>query len=254
MIMRARRPSALLLVTLLAAGLGVAATPAAGAGARTPTVIGRQVIGYSVKHRPIVAYHLGNPRSSRTAVVLGQIHGDERAGVRVAKALLTGRPVAGLNLWVIPTVNPDGYARNTRQNARGVDLNRNFGYRWARLKGVHYSGKRALDQPESRAMMRFLTKVKPRYMASLHQPLSGVDSTDGGRIDRGFRNRLARNLALPVKAFRCWSECHGSMTRWYTHKRYGAAVTVEFGARPSAARLTKAPAAIIRAMGGRIGG
>lgn len=250
--MRFRRRLIVVLTTAATTvSLGVAVTPAEAA---SRTVIGREVIGYSVKHRPIVAYHLGDPRSTRTAVILGQMHGDERAGVRVAKALLRGRAVTGLNLWVIPTMNPDGYARNTRQNARGVDLNRNFPYRWARLTGMHYSGKRALDQPESRAMYRFLAKVKPRYMASLHQPLAGVDSTDGGRIDRGFRNRLAKNLALPVKAFRCWSECHGSMTRWYTHKRYGAAVTVEFGTRPSAARLAKAPAAIVRAMGGRIVG
>ena len=33
-------------------------------------------------------------------------------------------------LWIIANLNPDGVARRTRQNARGVDLNRNFPSEW----------------------------------------------------------------------------------------------------------------------------
>ncbi|SHF65751.1 Zinc carboxypeptidase [Jatrophihabitans endophyticus] len=256
--MRRHRPSAVAVAAALAAGLATptivstAVEPTPAAAATTSPVIGKRVIGYSVRHRPIVAYHLGNPKIRRTTLVIGQMHGDEHAGVRVARALLHGRRVAGLNLWVIPSINPDGDKRGTRKNAHGVDLNRNFPYRWARLSGQYYSGRKPLSEPESRAVYRFLRKLRPHYVVSVHQPLNGVDSGDGGALDKRFRNRLARNLHLPVKRFACWSECHGSMTRWYTHHRYGVAITVEFGSRPSAHRLTTtAPRGIVRAMGGR---
>jgi protein MpaA len=228
---------------------------AASATAAAPTVLEKRVIGYSVQHRPLVAYHLGNPRIRRVSLIIGQMHGDEPAGPKVVSTLVHGRPVTGVNLWVIPTINPDGAARHTRKNAHGVDLNRNWPYRWAKLKGQYYSGRRPLSEPETRAISRFLTAVRPHYLVSLHQPLHGVDSGDGGKLDRAFRNRLARNLRLPVKRFACWDECHGSMTRWYTHHRYGVAITVEFGAHPTLhTRTVRAPRGIVRAMGGRVGG
>lgn len=224
--------------------------PAAAATPADPAVIGARVIGHSVHGRSIVAFHLGNPRL-RPTLVLGQMHGDEWAGVKVAKALVHGRRLAGLNLWVIPSMNPDGRARGTRQNAHGVDLNRNFSYRWARLSGYNYSGPKPLSEPESRAVWRFVTTIRPYRIVSLHQPLYGVDSGDGGARDPAFRNRLAHNLGLPVKHFVCWSECHGSLTRTVSARRLGIAITVEFGARPTAARLAAAPRAIVLALGGR---
>ena len=61
------------------------------------------------------------------------MHGDEHAGVVVARLGAQVRvPTAGRNLWVIPTMNPDGDAAHTRQNAHHVDLNRNWPYHWRR--------------------------------------------------------------------------------------------------------------------------
>jgi murein tripeptide amidase MpaA len=39
---------------------------------------------------------------------------------------------ARIDLWTIRTVNPDGIRAGTRKNARGVDLNRNFRFRFRR--------------------------------------------------------------------------------------------------------------------------
>jgi protein MpaA len=200
-----------------------------------PAVIGVRRIGTSVRGRAIRAYHLGDPDARVTAVVLGAMHGNERAGIRVVRALRRGAPVAGVDLWVIPTINPDGVARDTRGNARGVDLNRNFGHHWAPLTGSTYSGPRPWSEPESRALRRFLDDVRPRLMVSFHQPLHGV----GHSSERpAFQRRLSRGLRLPVRAFNCSGTCHGTMTSWYNARHAGTAITVEFGSSPSRYYLT----------------
>ena len=102
-------------------------------------------------------------------------------------------------------MNPDGYAAHRRQNAHRVDLNRNWPHRWTNLTGMYYSGTGPRSEPETRAMLAFLRGLRPKYVVSIHQPLYGVDTTDGGALDRAFRNRLARGLGLPLKPFRCWS-------------------------------------------------
>ena len=99
-----------------------------------------------------------------------------------------------VNLWVVPVYNPDGLAHHTRKNAHGVDPNRNYPYKWARLTGNYYSGPRPASEPETRAMMRFLSTVKPAYVLSFHQPLHGVDITERP----AFSRRVAQALDLPM--------------------------------------------------------
>ena len=151
-------------------------------------------------------------------------------------------------------MNPDGYAANTRQNAHGVDLNRNWPDNWAHLDPPYYSGTEPLSEPETEAMWRFLWWLKPDYLVVLHQPLYGVDTTDGSYLDPEFRDALARNLGLPKKAFLCGGVCHGSLTGWYTTHKFGVDETIEFGSSPSSDYLTgRARDGIIDAMHGRWG-
>ena len=195
-----------------------------------PTVIGVRRIGTSVRDRPIRAYHLGDPSARTKAVVLGSMHGNEKAGISVVDALRKGKPVGGVDLWVIPTINPDGVAAGTRGNARGVDLNRNFRHAWAPLTGSYYSGTGPFSEPESRAFKRFVDRVDPTFIVSFHQPLYGVGRA-GER--RPFLRRLSKGLGLPVKSFNCSGTCHGTMTSWFNANHAGTAVTVEFGSSPS---------------------
>ena len=173
---------------------------AAPASART-TVIGRSWQG-----RAIRAVEVGNP-SGRRVLVVGAIHGNETAGIAVALALERLDP-ADLDLWIVPDLNPDGVAGGTRGNAHGVDLNRNFPWRWRPLTGVYASGPRALSERESRIAHRLILRLRPRVTIWFHQHLDLVWGSGGSRrIERVF----ARASGLP---YRPRPRLPGSATAW----------------------------------------
>jgi len=179
-----------------------------------------------VRGRRIVAYRLGTGPAATRYLVLGGMHGDEPAGAQVvAGRLLAATPPPGVEVWVIPTMNPDGFARATRTNARGVDLNRNFPSQDWLLQGrgtSTYSGPRAASEPETRAMLRFLDDVRPATIVSLHQPLRCVDFSGG---DPEVTYWLARHLGLPARQL---GVSGGNMTGWYNRRfPQRTAVTLE---------------------------
>ena len=96
-------------------------------------------------------------------------HARQRAGAARGSCatLRDGAPIHGIDLWVVPVYNPDGLARHTRKNAHGVDLNRNYPYHWVAPRPATTSpGPKPASEPETRAMMRFLAKVRPDYVLS----------------------------------------------------------------------------------------
>jgi protein MpaA len=215
-----------------------------------PAVIGMRRIGHSVQGRPLYAWHLGDPNAPVTAVAMAVMHGDETAPRMILRSLRDGPRVAGLDLWVLPAVNPDGAVQHTRHNAHGVDLNRNYPYRWADLDGAYESGPRAASEPETTAVMRLVASVDPDLVVSFHQPLHGVD-TSVARA-RPFAFRLADRLNLPRKSLVCGGVCHGTFTEWFNHRFDGVAVTVEYGPHPTRHRMrVAAPGQLISALGGR---
>jgi len=214
-----------------------------------PAVLGRRVIGHSVQGRPIVAWHLGEPGQPKV-VLISLMHGNEPAPRRILTDLRDGQPVHDVKLWIVPVYNPDGLAHHTRKNAHGVDPNRNYPYKWTRLSGNYDSGPKPVSEPETRAMMRFLSKVKPAYVLSFHQPLHGVDIT----ARPAFSRRVAQALDLPMTHLNCGSSCHGTMTMWFNHRYPGFALTVEYGPSPSAAKLRAAPDRILHLFGAWRGG
>src|SRR5690348_8071446 len=113
--MARRRPGPILAVCLAA---WLLAGPCDDAGASRPVVI-----GHSVRGRPITARVLGSAQAPERVVVFGCVHGNETAGIRVARRLLAAGAPRDARLWVVPSLNPDGVAAGTRGNAHGVDLN-----------------------------------------------------------------------------------------------------------------------------------
>jgi protein MpaA len=202
---------------LLAAGLATGL--AYGRADASP--VRRELIGRSVGGRPIYVYRLGRP-GGRPVLVVGCTDGDEPAGIAIVTALRRLQPPAGVDLWLLPTINPDGLAAGTIGNAHGVDLNRNFPYAWQHLGGSGYlsSGPRPLSEPESRALHRFLLRVKPRLGIWFHQPLALVDDSQGSRrLERIF----AHLVGLPLRHL---TDYPGSITNWENHRFPGSTAFV----------------------------
>ncbi len=223
------------------------ATAAARIGDEPPRAVAeRRVIGHSVTGRPIRAWRLGEP-GKRRAVLISTMHGDEAHTRHILTSLRDGRPIRGMDLWVIPTYNPDGLARHSRRNARGVDLNRNYPHDWIDLDGRYESGAHPASEPETRAVMGFLRRIDPVRLISFHQPLNGVDTDTK---DPRFARRLARALRLPQVRLDCGGLCHGTMTSWFNARFDGSALTVEYAARPARRRMTiEAPRQLLDVLG-----
>ena len=243
---RLPRRTALGLVAVLVATLLTLGGPGrlTAADAATAPVTTREAIGTSVNGRTIWVIHRAYPGATKRVIVIGAIHGDEVAGMGVARRLRERDIPRNLDLWIIPTINPDGVAAGTRTNAHKVDLNRNFPYRWRRINlGTStYSGPSAASEPETKALLRFITRVDPRITVTFHQPLFGVGlNTKRNDVVRA----LAAGIQLPVESYSCSSVCYGSFTSWHNYYKSGVAVTVEFGRTASAWRKDKATAAVL---------
>jgi protein MpaA len=217
---------------LAAATHGGAVRAAAGADA---TVRRTVFLGRSVDGRTITAVETGDPDTQRKLLVVGCIHGNERAGIAIARRLIsTGLP-AETDLWIVTDINPDGTAAGTRHNAHGVDLNRNFPWRWQRLSGTYSSGPRPLSEPETRIAYRLIERVRPSVSIWFHQHLDLVDDSTG---NRSLERRFARAAGLRLAPL---TPEPGSAVTWETHRfPHASSFVVELPAG------TLAPAAVSR--------
>lgn len=201
-------------------------------------VVERGTFGTSVDDVALEAMNIGARSSSTRILVVGCIHGNECAGKAVVRELKQMERTKRFELWVTWALNPDGAAAGTRQNARGVDLNRNFRTGW---KGggdpwdTYYPGPRPLSEPESRAAVNLIKDLKPDITIWYHQAMELV--TKMGK-HRATQRRYARRVDLPLVRL---DPLPGTATRWQNRKFPGhTAFVVEL----AAGRLTDSDARI----------
>ena len=195
----------------------------------------RSVLGHSAQGRRIYGVRLGDPVSDRRVLVVGCIHGDESAGIAVAKRLTRSNRLIAADLWVVPDLNPDGVAHGTRQNGRGVDLNRNFPSNWVpigRRGSFQWSGPRPLSEPESRYFVALVRALHPAVTIVFHQHQDVVRAW-------GHSRATARKFAalLGVLPYRAWQWPFGTEANWQNHAFPGTAsfvVELPAGAVPVA--------------------
>ncbi len=84
------------------------------------TFLNQPGVNLSALHRP------GKPADHRVYLSTG-IHGDEPAGpLAVLELLEENCWPANIEFWLFPCLNPSGFPINTRANASGCDLNRDY--------------------------------------------------------------------------------------------------------------------------------
>jgi protein MpaA len=200
----------------------------------------RSEIGRSAQNRPIVAFASGPSTAPLKVLVVGAIHGDETAGMRIARRLVRATPISRVRLIVVPTINPDGVAAGTRGNAHGVDLNRNFHYRWRPLSGGEYSGPGPLSEPESRAAQRLILSERPDVTIWFHQPFGLIDRPEGTPF---AAQRFSELIGLPFVRLR--GPYPGSVSRWQNHRFKGStAFVAELPRRVSDALVRRGTTAV----------
>lgn len=115
----------------------------------------------------------------------------------------------GVQLWLVPEMNPDGTAVDTRQNAHGVDLNRNFPFRWQPVSNpTFYAGAYAGSEPETRAAIRLLRRIRPAVTVWYHQHMDLVDEAGA---DHGIARRYAQIAGFQAT---CLTFLPGVATGW----------------------------------------
>ncbi|MBN2497066.1 MAG: hypothetical protein JXR96_20910 [Deltaproteobacteria bacterium] len=166
--------------------------------------------GQSVEGRPLLAVRIpstGPGGQSPRVLCTANIHGPEYISAAAALGLIArlgsrqGELAARLRqraeIWVLPCLNPDGYARTwrlegrgrlraLRPNARGVDLNRNFpmpcgasaswipGAGSTRPGAATYRGPHALSEPETAALDALCAEQRFHAAAALHSFMGTV--------------------------------------------------------------------------------
>ncbi len=164
---------------------------------------------HTTKGRPL-AYKIYPPLKTKTplgrVLLMGGIHGDEYSAVSIMFKWMDklNKFHSGLFHWqVIPLLNPDGllhFKRAQRQNANGVDINRNFPSKdWEALaldywqnrtykNPRRYPGPKANSEFETQWFIETIKTFKPDVIIAVHAPHSLVDY-DG---PRNAPNRLGR--------------------------------------------------------------
>jgi murein peptide amidase A len=222
----------------LLAPAALLACTAVGAGAASAAH--RQVIGHSVQGRPIVSHRVGSANAAVKVLVIGAVHGDEAAGMRIVRRLKAAVPPARAQLLLVPTINPDGLAAHSRGNAHGVDLNRNFPFRWRPLSGGEYSGPHPLSEPESRAARRLILRARPAVTIWFHQPFGLIDRPNGSPF---VARRFSELIGLPLVSLA--GPYPGSASRWQNHRFPSAtAFVAELPAHVSNSLVKRGTAAV----------
>jgi len=155
-------------------------------------------VGKSVRGNSIWATIYG--AGKRRVLLVAGVHGNEQDTSILAKALMgslgqeAGPPE--LTIMIVPDLNPDGLFSNTRVNARGVDINRNFpssSWRNDYPDMNQFPGFEPATEPETRAFINMIWRYPPDFIITLHAALSCVNWD-------GPAEELARVIA-PVNGY-----------------------------------------------------
>lgn len=174
--------------------------------------------------------------------IVGSIHGNEfisfELGLLLIQHLTTeygvDPQITGLvnnrEIWIQPSVNPDGHELGTRSNARGVDLNRNHGYMWA-----DSGGSGPFSELETQFLREYSLERNFSMSLSFHGVttyfnycwnFTGEDAFDKAHlIDLGNQYTVVNNYTV-VEGYD-WYQTNGDTNDWSYGCRGGFDITIE---------------------------
>lgn len=158
-------------------------------------------------------------------------HGEEADTALLVRRLLERVPAAETRWAVIPVLNPDGLLAGTRQNAAGVDLNRNFpattwepGETFTFPPGIDPElrvlanrtnrsspGAHAGSEPETQALTALIERLDPPLVVDLHSPLELIFGR--GDVPAELTAELARSAGMPAQD-EFEGHCPGAFDDW----------------------------------------
>ncbi|SHU17876.1 murein peptide amidase A [Mycobacteroides abscessus subsp. abscessus] len=192
-----------------------------------PVISDWQVIGTSVQGRPIRARTVGN--GPRSVLFIGGVHGDEAEGAYTAdklpQAVLDAGLAGAVTLTIVEDANPDGRAAGSRENANGVDINRNFPSTNF-SHGTAAYGTTPLSQPESRAIYDSIEKTTPTLIIAMHA-WAGKRFVNYDGPAKEIAQRFSATTGLPVEASTEFAATPGSLGSYAGRDRGIPILTVE---------------------------
>lgn len=189
-----------------------------------------EVIGRTVLGAPIEVAHFAPPEYAKArarVVVFGGIHGDEPASALIAtrliEDLLERAPLCPT--WIVPVVNVDGLAAGTKNNARDVDLNRNFAaHNWAAEAPAGYNpGRSPESEPETQALASLIERSGATRLLAIHATYRVMNWDGAGQA---LAEEMAARAGYPASGTIGYPT-HGSFGSKYGGDRGLEVVTVE---------------------------
>lgn len=223
-----------------------------------------QSIGKSRENRNIYDVVLGNPEAENTILVVSTLHGREYIATVVCMKQLEfylqnynktvdGEELSELfencNVHYIMMANPDGVtisqtkSARWKSNAKGVDLNRNFPYKFKKMGKAGesgYSGKKAASEPETKAVIALTKELEEtQNLAVVNYHAMGnivYGDYDGKSISLKKKikqmNQIARDTTGYAAAPGGGGTSYGNYREYLMFGLKVPSVTLEVGSKP----------------------
>lgn len=124
---------------------------------------------YSKNNKEIVLIEKSADSFNKTVLIIGVVHGDEPQGKFLIENYLKSCNISPKNrLLFIACLNPDGLELKTRENANGIDLNRNFPTKNQEKSSYN-------PEIEAKFVINIIKEFSPDIILTLHAPYKVVN-------------------------------------------------------------------------------
>lgn len=225
-----------------------------------PQIISLIEIGKSVENRPLMFAKLTAPANAGTTPpasrpefkYVANMHGDEIAGRELMMKFIEDlaknygsdtritKLLNSVQVYIMPSMNPDGAMKRTRENANDVDLNRSF----PDFTTQDNENTQNNREPEIQAMMRFQAQHRFLLSANFHGGAEVVNYPYDTLADPFPLDNLVKNMSLNyakkvpylwnstefehgITNGYQWYEVNGGMQDWSYHWHGDLQVTIE---------------------------